>query len=241
MTSEKMTAKFVGVMFITASAAPILTALPLGFLIDKGPDYLTKVSENEIQVMIGFLLELIWTLAVFGVPVMLYPILKKQNETGSVGFLGLRFIEAVTTVIGSSLLLALITISHEFVNTGGAEASYYQILGDFILTIRDWMYMLGPGIIFALSAVVLNYILYQSQLVPRWLSGWGLIGGSVMFAVYLLQLAIDLLQLAVNLEFLFLLIAVQEMAFAVWLIVKGFNSTALASLNVKTDTERGVV
>jgi hypothetical protein len=83
MTSEKMTAKIVGVMFITASAAPILTVLPLGFLIDRVPDYLTKVAENETQIIIGMLLELIWGLAVFGVPVMLYPILKKENEAGA--------------------------------------------------------------------------------------------------------------------------------------------------------------
>ncbi len=228
MDSEKMTARIVGVLFITASAAPILTYLPLGFLIDKVPDYLTKVSANETQVMIGLLLELIWALAVFSVPVMLFPILKKQNEAGALGFLGLRFIEAVGTIISSIMLLALVTLSQEFINAGAADASFYQILGDFLLAARDSTFMLGPGLIFALSAVVLNYILYQSQLVPRWLSGWGLIGGTVMFASYLLQL------FSINLEFLFVIIAVQEMAFALWLIVKGFNSSALASEPVKT-------
>ncbi|GAG67754.1 unnamed protein product [marine sediment metagenome] len=102
---------------------------------------------------------------------------------------------------------------------GGVDASYYQIIGDFLLIARDVAYLVGPGIIFSLSAVVLNYILFQSSLVPRWLSGWGLIGGISMFAVYLLQL------FGIDLEFLFILIAVQEMAFAVWLIVKGFNSS----------------
>ena len=61
------------------------------------------------------------------------------------------------------------------------------------------------------------------------------IGCAMMFVVYILQF------FGINLEFLFILIAVQEMGFAVWLTVKGFNSTALASLNAKTDTERGVV
>ena len=218
MNSEKLTARIVGCLFITASAAPILTVLPLGFLIDRIPDYLTKISADETQVIIGFLLELVWALAVFGVPVMLFPILKKQNEAGAVGFLGLRFIEAVGTILGSIMLLALVTVSREFVNAAPSDISYYQILGDFLLAARDAAFMVGPGIIFALSAVVLNYVLFQSQLVPRWLSGWGLIGGAVMFGVYMLQL------FSIDLEFLFVLIAVQEMAFAVWLIVKGFNS-----------------
>ncbi len=98
-----------------------------------------------------------------------------------------------------------------------------------LLAARDWAFMLGPGLVFALSALVLNYILYQSQLIPRWLSGWGLIGGTLMFASYLLQF------FSINLEFLFVLIGVQEIVFAVWLIVKGFNSSAIASESVKTD------
>ncbi len=218
MDPEEKTAKIVGGLFITASAAPILTVLPLGFLINKSPDYLTKMAENEAQVMIGMLLELIWGLAVFGVPVMLYPILRKHNEAGALSFLGLRFMEAVSTMIGITMLLALLNVSQEFVDAGSTETAYYQIFGDFLLVSREWIYIVGPGIIFSLSAVVLNYILFQSQLVPQWLSGWGLIGGTSMFVVYLIQL------FGVDLGFLFVIIAVQEMAFAVWLIVKGFNS-----------------
>jgi len=232
MNSNRKTAIIVGVLFIIASAAPILTYLPLGFLIDKTPDYLSNVSAKETQVMIGMLIELIWALAVLGIPVMLFPILKKQNEAGALGFLGLRFIESVITILRTICLLSLVTLSQDFVQAGAPDASYYQILGTLLLAARDWAFMLGPGLVFALSALVLNYILYQSQLIPRWLSGWGLIGGTLMFASYLLQF------FSINLEFLFVLIGVQEMVFAVWLIVKGFNSSAIASESVKTDINR---
>jgi hypothetical protein len=232
MNSNRKTAIIVGVLFIIASAAPILTYLPLGFLIDKTPDYLSNVSAKETQVMIGMLIELIWALAVLGIPVMLFPILKKQNEAGALGFLGLRFIESVITILRTICLLSLVTLSQDFVQAGAPDASYYQILGTLLLAARDWAFMLGPGLVFALSALVLNYILYQSQLIPRWLSGWGLIGGTLMLASYLLQF------FSINLEFLFVLIGVQEMVFAVWLIVKGFNSSAIASESVKTDINR---
>jgi hypothetical protein len=79
--------------------------------------------------------------------------------------------------------------------------------------------MIGPGIAFSLSAIILNYILFTSNLIPRWLSGWGLLGGVLAFGTYMLQFY------NIDLEFLFIFIAVQEMAFAVWLIVKGFNSS----------------
>jgi hypothetical protein len=90
--------------------------------------------------------------------------------------------------------------------------------------------MIGSGLVFSLAALVLNYILYQSRLIPRWLSGWGLIGAILSFATYLLQFY------GVNLDVLFLLIALQEMVFAVWLIVKGFNPSAIASGSTKPDT-----
>ena len=90
--------------------------------------------------------------------------------------------------------------------------------------------MIGSGLVWSLSALILNYILYQSKLIPRWLSVWGLVGATLSFATYLLQF------FSINLtEFLFLPIAVQEMVFAVWLIVKGFNSSAVASGSAKTE------
>jgi hypothetical protein len=79
--------------------------------------------------------------------------------------------------------------------------------------------------------VLLNYLLYQSKLVPRWLSVWGLAGAILSFANYSPQFfGID------SIEILFYPIALQEMVFAVWLIVKGFNPSAIASGSAKTDT-----
>jgi len=90
--------------------------------------------------------------------------------------------------------------------------------------------LLGLGLAFALSALILNFVLYQSKLIPRWLSGWGFVGAALVFANYLLQ------SFSINpVEILFLPIAVQEMVFAVWLIVKGFNSSAIASESALMD------
>jgi len=228
MNSNRKTARIVGVLFITATVAPILTFFFLGSLV--APDYLVNVSVNENQVLIGMLLELIWALAVVGIPVMLFPILKKHNEGLALGFLGFRFIEAVSTIVHSIILLSLLTLSQEFVIAGAPDASYYLTLGTLLLAARDWAFMIGSGLVWSLSALILNYILYQSKLIPRWLSGWGLVGATLSFAVYLLQF------FSINLtDFLFAPIAVQEMVFAVWLIVKGFNSSAIASESTKTD------
>ena len=85
-------------------------------------------------------------------------------------------------------------------------------------------------IVFSLTALILNYLLYQSELIPRWLSGWGLIGATLLLAAGLLEI------FGINLtDFINLPIALQEMVFAIWLIVKGFNSFTIASPFTKTE------
>jgi hypothetical protein len=226
--NPRNSARLVGVLFIIATVAPITAALFLGFLGgavsgEPIPDYLVTVSANEMQVIIGMLIELIWALAVVGIPVVLFPILKKYNEALALGFFSLRFIEAISTILHSIILLVLLTLSQEFV-TGVLNASYYLTLSTLLLAAREWVFNIGSGLVWSLSALLLNYILYRSKLIPQWLSGWGLVGGTLSFITYLLQF------FSINLtDFLFLPIAVQEMVFAVWLIVKGFNLSTIVS------------
>ena len=193
------------------------------------PDYLVNVSANENQVLIGMLLELVNCVAVVGIPVMLFPILKKHNEALALGYVGFRIIESVILIVGSISLLSLLTLSKEFVKAGAPDASYFLTLGTLLLAARDWTLLLWD-IVFSLGVLVLNYLLYQSELIPRWLSGWGLIGAILLLAVGLLAI------FGFN-QFMLLAapIAVQEMVFAVWLIVKGFNSSAINSRSAKTD------
>ena len=231
MNSNKTTARTVGVLFIIATAAPILTTIFVGFLgggitgEQPIPDYLVNVSANETQVLVGMLIELIWAISV-----MLFPILKKYNEALALGFFGLRCVEALCVIVGSIGLLLLLTLSREFVIAGAPDASYYLTLGTLLLATRDWVFMIGCGIFWSLSPLILNYVLYQTKLVPRWLSVWGLVGAILSLVVYLLQF------FGINqFDLLFFPIALQEMVFAVWLIVKGFNSSTIASESATTD------
>ena len=224
--SYRKNAVIVGVFFIIATVASISTFLFIGFLSD--PDYLVKVSSNENQVLGGMFLELIWALAVLGIPVFLYPILRKHSEALALGFYSLRFIEALLTIIYSLSLLVLLTLSQEHAATGVPDASYFQTAGTLFLAAREWTFLIGSGFVWSLSALILNYLLYQRKLIPRWLSVWGFAGAALSFANYLPQFfGID------SIEVLFIPIAVQEMVFAVWLIVKGLNSSAVASESAK--------
>jgi len=226
MNSARKTAIIVGVLFIACTASSILGGLFLGSL--DAPDYLANVAANENQVLIGMLVQSIWALTCVGIPVMLFPILKKHNEALALGFFSLRLIEGVFIFLAIVCQLSLLTLSKEFV-IGALDASYYLASGTLLHAARDWAFWVGPSITFALSALILNYALYQSKFVPRWLSGWGLVGALVYIPAELLAF------FGFNQSILVLAapIALQEMALAIWLIVKGFNSSAIASESAK--------
>jgi hypothetical protein len=223
--TNRKTAIIVGVLFIACTASSILSGLFLGSL--NAPNYLVNVAANENLVLIGMLVQSIWALTCIGIPVMLFPILKKHNEALALGFFSLRFIEGSFIFLSIVCQLSLLTLSKEFI-TGGLEASNYLASGTLLHAARDWAFWVGPSISFALSALVLNFALYQSKIVSKWLSVWGLVGALVYFPTELLAL------FGFN-QFLFLAVplAIQEMALAIWLIIKGFNSSAISSESVK--------
>jgi Domain of unknown function (DUF4386) len=229
MDSNRKTAIIVGVLFITATVAYSLGVIFLDPILG-GSDYLTKASENENQVILGAFLVLIDSVAVAGIGIMIYPILRKHNEALALGYAGARIAEGVLFIVNIIIILTLYTLSQEFVKAGAPDASYYQTLGTVLLAAGDWAFLFGFGLAFTLSALILNSLLYQSKLIPRWLSGWGFIGAVLIFAYYLLQFFSNN-----QVEILFLPIAVQEMVFAVWLIIKGFNSSATAYESAKTE------
>jgi len=231
MDLYRKTAMIVGLLFIIATVTAILSGVFLGSTLDP-PDYLINVSANEFQVIISVIFWLILAVSVMGIGVMMFPILKKHNEGLAMGYVGLRLIEAVFIIVASIGLLSLLTLSQEYV-AGTLDATYYQPLGTLLLALQDWSFVIGTMIFLGLGGLPLNYLLYQSKLIPQWLSGWGLIGAALILLYGLLGL-FGLTTDSMILNLLAAPIAVQEMVFAVWLIVKGFNPSTIASLSTKT-------
>ena len=228
MNSDRQTAIIAGVLWITATVAYSLAVVILSPIL-TAPDYLISVSANETQVLIGMLLEFTDAAAVAGIAIMLFPIIKRHNEALALGYVGARIIESVTVIVSVISILSLLTLSQEFVSAGAPEASYFQALGTLLLAARDWTNLIGINFVFGLGALIIYYLLYQSKLVPRFISVWGLIGATLLFAAGLLMMFGLITPFSVVDTVLSYPIAVQEMVLAVWLIVKGFNSSAIAS------------
>ena len=234
MNTNRKTAIIVGVLYIVGTVAGILCKVLTTPILD-GPDYLVKVSANENQIVLAALFLLIMGLALAMVPVMMFPILKKQNETLALGYVVFRgALETVTTIAMVISWLFLTILSQEYI-AGSPDASYFQTLGALLLNGNDSITSILI-IVFSLGALILYYLFYQSKLIPRWISGWGLIAAVLWIAVTFLDL-FGLINPWSNTGLLMALpIFLQEMVMAVWLIVKGFNPSAIASLSAKTAT-----
>ena len=219
-TSDKTTAKIIGIFFILATAMGISNAAILGPLLASS-DYLVGMSEISGMVMVSTFLNMIMAGAVVVIAVVIYPILKRTNEMLAIGYLSARIIEGTVLAIGGIAWLGLASLGDEFVQAGAPDASHFQTLGDMLVLVSTSAFTLGSEIVFGVSALILYYLFIKANLVPKWISIWGLVGGALLLALGVMQ-TLDLPYSAVEIAFT-APIALNEMVLAVWLIVKGFN------------------
>jgi hypothetical protein len=235
MNTNRKTAIVVGVLYIIGTVAGILSVVLYGPILNN-PDYLSKVSANENQIVLGALFVLTMGLALAMVPVMLFPIFRKINEVLAVGYVVFRgALETVTYIALVITQLFLIIVSQEYIAAGAPDDSYFQTLGALLQKGQDSISTILI-IVFSLGALMLYYLFYRSNLIPRWISVWGFIAITMHLAtgfliIFHLMSPFSTINMIVNFP-----IFLQEMVMAVWLIVKGFNPSAIASLSAKTAT-----
>ena len=225
MRTYKRTARIVGALFLIAMVTSLVGGLWLESIM-TAEDYLTTVSANETQVVIGVVLEVINGIAVIGIAVMMFPIFRKYDEALALGYVALRIIEAVAVIAAAVIPLSLVAMSQEYLKMGAPAASQFQALGSSLLASRAVWASVMLGIFFGLAALLFYYLLYRSKLVPRWLSGWGFIAVALVLIWNLLEL------FGISISFgmiLALPMILNEIFLGIWLIVKGFNASAIAS------------
>jgi len=222
MNSTKTTARIAGVLFLTAMVTSLLGGGLLESIINA-PDYLISVSANTPQVMAGIFLEMINAIAVIGIAVMLFPIIKQHNEILAFGYFGFRVIESVFCIVGAIIPLSIISLSQEYLNAGSSDTSCFQTLGSLCIAGRADLTGLLIPLFFSLSALLLYYVLYKFKLIPRFISVWGLIG-----VILILILNFSKIDSAIGM-ILALPIILNEIFLGIWLIVKGFNPSAIDS------------
>ena len=234
MNSNKKAAKIVGVLFLLAAVTAII-GLNLYSPILKGPDYMINGSEHANQVILGSLMELILVVAAIGTATTMFPFLRKYNETIALWHVCFRFLEAVIITIGVISVLSLLTLSREFVTAGAPDIASFQASGTLLKAVHEWTFLLGPNFMLGINTMMYSYIFYKSKLVPRFIPILGMTGACLVFIAGLLEMFGIIQQVSVWGALLALPVFANEMTLAVWLIVKGFNESALASMSAKKE------
>ena len=220
----------VGALLILSLVVGILSIDPV---ID-GMDNLESVSINSNAILIRAFMQFILGLIYASIPIILYTLLKKINTSLTIGFLVFRIISVGFIFIGWLSILLLLALSQEFVTSGSPELLYFKTLDNLLRSGRDLINHVAMPLILSVGNLMFYYILYQSKIIPRWLSLWGLIAtilSSVLASILLMFSVINIITPAyITLAFP---TALLEIVLATWLIVKGFDSNDVNSISEK--------
>lgn len=233
--TNRKTAVIVGILFIIGTVSGILSAV-VNAPIMAGSTYPLNISASETQWIIGTLLILLMGFPLAMVPVFLYPILKKHNEVLALGSIVFRGVLEPVCYMGMVIFnFLLLTVSQVYEKTAAAEISI-QTLGSSLISAGDWTSLL-LGLVFSIGGMMIYILFFQTRLVPRWLSSWGFIGAILYFVAHIEGFfsSQQVLSFDSGLGFFMIPLAIQEMVFAVWMIAKGFNPSAIAALFAKTE------
>lgn len=220
--SDKLTARVAAALLITATAASLLSTGLLNPILNNS-GYLVRIAGHQDRVIAGALFEIVAGCASAGVATSLYPVLKSRGNGLALGSVGFRVMEGTLYLVGAVAVLLLVSLSQDFSAARGPSSSSYQLAGSLLRDLRDQTSIAGV-VAFCVGATMYYWLFYRSQLIPRWLSGWGLAGTALGLVAALLVLFeatgyMSRLQVVLSLP-----IGVNEIVLAVWLIVRGFAS-----------------
>ena len=189
----------------------------------KGANYILG-SGPDTAAIIGGLLEIIVALSGIGTAVVLFPILKRQNEAAALGLVASRILEASTIFVGVAFLLSVVTLRQA---GAGADA---LVTSHALVALYDRIFLLGQSFMPAVNDLLLGFLLYRSRLMPRALSLIGIVGAPLLVAGYLAVLFGLMGQHAPLAGLAALPVALFEFSLGVWLVAKGFNRAAVRDL-----------
>ena len=215
---------------LTAGWLYILTFVSIPTLVlythVKSADYILG-SGSDTPAVIGGILEVIIGLAGIGTAVVLFPMLKKQNESAALGLVAARILESGTIFVGVAFLSTIVAM-HQAGSGAGALISSHTLAA-----LYDRIFLLGQSFMPAICDLLLGFMLYKSRLVPRRLAMIGIAGGPLLLMGYFAMLFGVIDQHGAVAGLSAVLVALFEFSLGIWLIVKGFNSEAVAKLEAK--------
>ena len=229
MTSLRKTAMVAGAFYLLSFVsvptlwlyAPILKA---SYVVGPHPG---------TGVIWGGVLEMIVALAGIGTAVALYPVVKRQNLSLALGFVGTRVLEAATIISGVVIVMTIVTLGQA---GAGPDA---LATGNALVAMHNWTFLLGQGFLPAVNALLIGSLLYQSRLVPRILPLVGFIGAPLLVTSAVATMFGFWDQVSTPSALLTLPIGLWEFSLGVYLVVKGFKPSPITTAMVPPSTPTG--
>ena len=241
MNHPQTIARVTGVLFIITFIASIPAAFVFYAPVLDDPNYILGAGAGaDPSVSLGALLEFITCIANIGTAVVLFPIVRRQNEVLALGYVTSRVFESTFIMVGVFSLLTVVSLRsgydpatplQDLAGTADADAAVLVTADKLLVALHDWTMLLGPGILAGVgNGMLLGYLMYRSGLVPRGMAVLGLIGGPVLVAAAVAVLfgifeAGSVWQIIATMPEFF-----WELSLGIWLIVNGFNTSAVTSL-----------
>jgi hypothetical protein len=225
--STRKTSLLFGVLFTITFITSIPALLLYGPVLNHA-DYIVGAGADT-RVEWGAFLEVLLIISNIGTALVVFPILKRQNEWLALGYVTARIMECMFIAVGILAVLSVVTLRQDFAGSGGADAASLVTAGKSLIEIKDWTFLLGPGFVVGVgNGLILGYLMYRSGLMPRGLAMLGLIGGplvcisgiAVIFGIIDRQ---SLPQFIMTLPEIF-----WELSLCIYPIVKGFKRSPIA-------------
>ena len=212
-------------------------SIPAYFLYEPvltDPGYIVGSGGADTRIILGAIFEMLCAVAGIGTAVAAYPVIRRQSEAASLGFVTTRVYEAAVMLLGVTALLAIVSIRQDGV-AAGSDVAATTAIGQMLVAVRDHTARLGPGFVPALNALCFGYALYRSGLVPRIIPTLGLIGAPLLLTSVLGRMLGLLPDGSVFDAIALAPIFFWELSVGIWMTFKGFNPSALAKLDFNAD------
>ncbi len=222
MTPMRKTALIAGVAYIATFVFSIPVKFGLWTSVLDNPDFILGAG-NDAGVPWGALFEVLTALGGVVSAVALFSVARRYSERAALGFVTTRVLEATMIFVGVLSILAVYTLRQDVAGTAGADTGALLTARHGLVAIHDWTFLIGPGAMAGLNALLIGSVIYRSRLLPRWIPTLGLVGAPLLLGSCIATLFGAWEQISGPAMVLVLPVAVWEFSFGVYMAVKGFK------------------